>query len=347
MQVRTPSPLCATSRRIRNFVQGVAAATLLSVGATSAHAALTLTQDGIDLGFSLSTFVSGYNFGNYGPLSQAVASNGNIITGSVGDGKVYVFKDVDNQTLGSAVVSTPYTCQTGNCNWALAAAGGKVYGAQLFGGQYMQFATDGSFTPVASLANSNINAWLGMWTNPVNQHVIASTNQGLVDFDPAAGTFRVVNSGLFPDGVSVTPDGKSVYVENGGTIQSYDLATGAFIAQYNTGHAPDGTGVIFSGSLAGKVVVNNNDGTVGLLDPSKPNGDPKQFVIIANGGSRGDFVSADTNNGTLFLSQVEQVARLSCGAGCVIGAPVPEPGTWAALAIGLTGLIGLRRRRQG
>jgi DNA-binding beta-propeller fold protein YncE len=158
-----------------------------------------------------------------------------------------------------------------------------------------------------------------MWVNPVNGHIIAASNKGLVDIDPLAGTFRVINASVFPDGVSVSPDGTIAYVENGGTVQSYSIATGSLIHTFLTGHSPDGTGVISGARLNGDVVVNDNDGTVGLLDPSKANGDPSQFVIIANGGSRGDFVSPDTTNGTLFVSQNEQVARLSCGSGCSIG----------------------------
>jgi hypothetical protein len=77
-----------------------------------------------------------------------------------------------------------------------------------------------------------------------------------------------------------------------------------------------------------------------LLDPTKANGDPSQFVIIANGGTRGDFVSPDTSNGTLFLSQNEQVARLSCGPGCSIGGPsVPEPSTLVLLVTALAALV--------
>lgn len=313
-----------------------------------ANATLMLTPAGVSDGFTLTTFVSGYN-GQYGPLAQGIAPNHNVITGSALDQKIYVFKDADGQTLTSAVTSVPYTCETGNCNFAMATAGGQVYGAQAFGGIYYHFSSDGSFSPIANLTAANLRGYLGMWGNPVNGHLIAASNQGLVDIDPVAGSFRVINAGVFPDGVTVSPDGHTAFVEVGGTIQSYSIATGTLLNTFLTGHSPDGTGVISGGNFDGDVVVNDNDGTVGLLDPTKPNGDPSQFVLIATGGTRGDFVSADTNNGTLFLSQNEQVARLSCGPDCSIGGPppttTPEPATFMLLGAGFAALALIRRRK--
>ncbi len=214
---------------------------------------------------------------------------------------------------------------------------------QAFGGHYLHFANDGSSSAIGG-AVAGLTSFLGMWADPVNGHVISASNSGLVDIDPLAGTFRVINATLFPDGVSVSPDGTTAYVENGGTIQSYSIATGALIQTYFTGHSPDGTGVITGGIFNGDVVVNNNDGTVGLLDPIT-----SVYTLIATGGTRGDFVSPDLNNGTLFLSQNEQVARLTCGADCSFVPPppgIPEPGTLVLLGLGIAGLAFSRRNKQ-
>lgn len=278
----------------------------------------------------------------------ASLANGNIVTGSSGDQKIYVFADTDGQTLGTALASSPYGCQTSNCNYAMASSAGVVYGAQLFGGIYEKIAADGSRAPMTG-AVAGLRGYLGMWTNPANGHLVAASNVGLVEIDPISGSFRVINGSLFPDGVSVSADGLTAYVENGGTVQAYSIATGALLHTYSTGHGPDGTGVIYGGLFNGQIVVNNNDGTVGLLDPVT-----EMLSIIASGGTRGDFVSPDYSNGTLFLSQFEQVARLSCGVGCSIGGPGPsvaEPGSLALAGIALMAVFGLpgaiRRRTPG
>jgi hypothetical protein len=313
-----------------------------------ADATLVLTQAGTDLGFSLTTFVSGYS-AQYGPLSQGVLSNGNIITGSLLNSRIYVFSDVNNQTLSNALISVPYSCETGNCNFSMTTAAGQVYGAQAFGGVFYKFGNDGSLVEIPNLKAQGLRGYLGMWANSTNGHLIASSNFGLVDIDPIAGSYRVINANLFPDGVSVSPDGTVAYLAIGAGVQSYSVATGALISTFAMGGGPDGTGVISGGALDGRVVVNLNNGTVILLDATKAVGDPTRQVVIATGGTRGDFVSPDTSNGTLFLSQNEQVARLSCGAGCSIGSTPPPPsGVPEPSAIFLVGAgivtLGLKRR---
>jgi hypothetical protein len=317
------------------------------VFASPAHATLALTPTGTTDGFTLTPFVSGYNFGgNYGPLSQGILPDGNVITGSVGDGKIYIFPNANGQTLGSAISATSYTFQTGNPNWAFATAGGNVYGAQLFGGAYESFSNTGSFTAITGQVQ-NYADYLGMWGDPANGHIIAASYSGLIDINPVNGNVRVINANLFPDGVSVSLDGTTAYVEVGGNIDAVSLATGDILATYSgNGHSPDGTGVIDGGLFNGFIVVNNNDGTVGLIDPSVGT-----ESIIASGGSRGDFTSPNTATGDLFLSQYELVDTLGCGPGCSIGSVtpgVPEASTWAMILLGFAGLgyAGHRRARK-
>jgi hypothetical protein len=312
-----------------------------------AHASLVLTATGVSDGFTLTTFVSGYD-AQYGPLAQGIAPNGNVITGSLINTtgapgpSIMVFKDIDGQKLTGALLSPAYTCTTGNCNFAMTTAGGQVYGAQAQGGVYEHFNSDGTFSPIANLEADGLRDNLGMWGDPVNGHIITTSNDGLVDINPVAGTFRVINAFVNGDGVSVSPDGSTAYVEVGGDVNAYDISTGALLKSYAAGAAPDGTGVISGGKFNGDVVVNGNFGTVGLLDPTT-----SAFVIIADGGSRGDFVSPDSNNGTLFLSQNEEVARLSCGEGCsFVPPPVPEPATFALFGTALVSLIAIRRCRK-
>src|SRR5437870_5372589 len=154
----------------------VCAALVLLVIVLPAHAALTLTPAGVSDGFALTTFVSGFN-AQYGPLAQGIAPNGNVITGSLLGAKIFVFNDVDGQTLASAVSSISYAAQTGNANFAMTTAGGQVYGAQLQGNAiYEKFANDGTFSPIPNLVAAGLFNNLGMWGNPVNGHIIAASN---------------------------------------------------------------------------------------------------------------------------------------------------------------------------
>jgi hypothetical protein len=116
-----------------------------------------------------------------------------------------------------------------------------------------------------------------------------------------------------------------VYSEQGNAIIGYDIASGTPVFSSSPAgfNSADGTGVISStNNLNGDIIVNNNNGEVDLLDPVT-----KAVTIIATGGSRGDYASPDTNNGTLFLDFADVVGRLSCGADCSIGGGPPPPST--------------------
>jgi hypothetical protein len=261
-----------------------------------------LTPDGIADGFGLSTFAT-TNPGDAGccngPFGIGVNSAGNVLVGT-GAGPLYVFKDVDGQTPATALFT-----QIGNTSThAFTSSGGTVYGA--VGGDYVSFNLDGT------VANPNVfpklagDAFLGMWTNPVNGHIVANSAIGLVDINPATGDFFVI-TGSTGDGVSVSPDGKTAYSEQG-SINGYAIAPGgAQVFSAGGFSSPDGTGVISGGTFNGDIIVNDNFGNISLLDPII-----KLSTEIATGGTRGDYTQVDTNNGSLLLDYSDIVARLTC-----------------------------------
>lgn len=276
-----------------------------------------------------------------GPFGVAVANNGNVIVSDNGTSLRYAFHDVDGQTPASALHTSPSTSGV----IAYATAGGQAYGAE--NGHFVQFNNDGTVNHV--LTGVTTSPDLGMWGNPVNGHILASSGAGLIDIDPLAngglGSFRVVTASGNGDGVSVSPDGLTVYSEQG-NINGYSIATGAMTFSAGGFNSPDGTGVITStNSLNGQIIVANNNGELDLLDPVT-----KHFVAIATGGTRLDYTSPDPTNGTVFIDSSDIVYRLSCGPDCGLGssAPpgVPEPSTESLAALSLVGVLVLRRFRR-
>ena len=319
---------------------------IVALGVSGAQASsLQLTAAGVADKFVLTTFAT-TNPGNtgYGTFGIAIGSDGNVITSNFPDDTRYVFKDMDGQTISSALHAvTP----SGSSSAAFATAGGQAYGA--VNGQFTEFNNDGSVNHV--LTGVTASPDLGMWGNPVGGHIIATSSAGLIDIDPTAnggaGSFRVISSSGNGDGVSVSPDGKIAYVEQG-SINGYDIASGKLV--YSSGslfNSPDGTGVISStNALNGQIIVNNNSGEIDLLNPAT-----NTSVAIATNGTRGDYVSPDTNNGTLLLDYSDTIERLSCGPNCSIGGPptptAPEPATFALLGLPLLALgANVFRRRK-
>jgi hypothetical protein len=328
----------------------VAALAMLFVATPIGRAGtLMLTPAGIADGFTLTTFATlnpgAQNTFNEGPFGVAVASNGNVIVSNEPNATRYAFLDVDGQTAATAVNSLPSSSGV----IAYASAGGQAYGGDGLG-HFVQFNPNGTINHILTSVTASPD--LGMWGNPVNGHILASSSSGLIDIDPLAnlgnGSFRVVNAGGNGDGVSVSPDGTIVYSEQGNII-GYNIVTG--LPVFNSGSlssaglgSADGTGVISSTNpLNGNIIINFNGGGVALLDPNT-----HALTIIANGGSRGDYVSPDTSNGSLFLDYSEAVYRLSCGPDCSIGGPppgTPEPATVALFGGSAFSIYLIRRRR--
>ena len=149
---------------------------------------------------------------------------------------------------------------------------------------------------------------------------------GVYQIDPSNGyAITAIGNPRFVDGVSVSPDGTKAYAEFNGYIKAYSITTptpNSPIATYSSdiAHSPDGSGVISGGALNGQIVVSNNDGSIGLINPTNDT-----YTEIANGIGRGDIVGSDANNGTLLISGIPSVIRLGL-TGAQIGAvDAPEP----------------------
>ena len=293
-------------------------AIMLIANGTAYASGLTLTAAGIADSFTLSTYATGAGGSNYSFLAAAPLENPNVGTLAVIDyshSLLRSYADVNGQTYGSALNSVSFTNAIN-----IADAGGRTYATQLSGGLFAVSNALG-LTPVT--VTGGFSPLYGFAGNGVTGHLEAfgtgSAGSGIYDINPLTGANTLIVAGSGFDGVSVSSDGTTVYVENNGnTILGYNIATHALLFSHSSTHSPDGTGVISGGAFNGYLISNNNDGTVSLIDPTGATD-----TIIASGGTRGDFASPDANDSSLLLSEYDFSYRLGA-PGAHSPAPYPN-----------------------
>jgi hypothetical protein len=333
------------SRSIKLVIAVFQVGAIMLVANGVAHADLVLTVAGVADGFTLSKYATGV--GGYSFLAAAPLENPNVGTLAVIDnahGLLRSYADVNGQTYGSDLNSISFSNAIN-----IADAGGVTYATRLgvSGGIYAvsnslgltPVTVTGGFTPLYGFAGNGV-------TGHLEADGTGSAGSGIYDINPLTGanTLIAAAGGNFFDGVSVSPDGTIVYAEsNANSILGYNIATHAQVFSHSSTHSPDGTGVISGGTFNGYIIANNNDGTVGLIDPTGAT-----ETIIASGGTRGDFTSPDANDGSLLLSEEDFSYRLGAPGGSFTPPAVPEPSSITMLA-GVIGVLGCgwwRRRKQ-
>lgn len=328
-----------------SFSLAIAAVALLGVSVSTPSQAfpLTLTPAGIADGFTLNSVISGLNGNNPGccfVLGSAVNSAGQIVLNDASTGVNYLINNANNQV---GVAATLSSVANPGFPTAIVNAGGTLYAS---GGALRRLTNSGATDPTFNSNGITVSA--GMWTNTVNQHIIAvgsfGGGSGLLDIDVSGAlpTARLINNAS-SDGVTVSPDGTIVYTNNA----AYRISDGGLVASYSVAGA-DGMGVIQSNNaLNGNLIISTAfNGTLVMLEP----GNNFLQTVIASGGGYGDFTSPDFTTGTLLISSGDSLLRLGCGVGCGVGAPpvdpgVPEPQSLLLVMAGLMGFFWSRRRR--
>jgi DNA-binding beta-propeller fold protein YncE len=296
-----------------------------------ARADLMITPAGQARGLRLTTFAYGFpTSGDAGPLGVAFNRDGSV-TVSDGPGNVRRFAtDADGQDARNAAVGHYYG--TGNAH-DLAQHGATIYMTQFPNNDIVQINPDGTIAKAIATA---LAGPLGLAVNPANGHLlVAEQTQGRVsDIDPATGARRFFASAPGPDGVSISPDGTILYVAAAGSghVLGFNVDTGAQV--FDSGPIPggiDGTAA-GAGLFGNDLFVNLNNGT--LIDINLTT---RLRTVIADGGSRGDYVTVDPTNDTLMITQTDRIMRLN---GATFA--VPEPSSLALLVLGSVVLLGWR-----
>jgi len=336
--MKTTGPFLSVVRQV--LATAIAASAVLV--SSSASAGMVVTAAGLAKGFSLSSFATLPSSGAYGAWGSAILSSGNVVVNgynSSGGTVNYVFTDADGQSPGTALFTSAWS--DGGYASSLARLGGTVYGTHFSDDTVRIVNLDGSEGAVVGVRGRG-----GIAADSARGTLLVATLLGIEELNPTTGVYRYVggSGGYSVDGVTVSPDGKTVYGEQFGHIYGWDIASGTLVYDSGGIGSPDGVGLIVSGALAGDLIVNDNGGVVNLIDTTTG-----IITTIASGGSRGDYVGFDSSNGTLFLSQGDGLLRLSLAGGVIGGGgtpTVPEPASLGLVGAALGLAAGVSRRRK-
>lgn len=316
---------------------------LAAIDQSSVSAGIMLTSQGVAAGFGLSTFADGFQarnmgaIGDIGPLGIGFTNSGGILVSDVYGDVRHFASNMDGQSALSVPPSQNYGFFSA---LGMANDGSSIYLATHVGNQVVQINGDGTFNRTVV---SGINIARDIVVNSSNGHLFVSSQVGIWDVDPISNTKSLVLGGS-TDGLSI--DGNTLYAARGfngtnfNSIQGFDIGSWSSVFDSGVIFGVDGLAV-GSGSLAGKIYGNTNNGQLWEVSLSNP----ALKTLIADGGSRGDLIRVDPNSNSLLFVQSDSVMRLTAPIDGGFGSnTVPEPSSIAIL--GLMGLITFLRGRK-
>jgi hypothetical protein len=267
---------------------------------------LTVTAAGRAAGFSLTTFATGFPVvSNIGPLGMVFpASGGVLVSDSSGNVRRFL-SDTDGQNAATVPPVSGASSGAGTTS-GLARVGANLYLMMSGLNHIAQINDDGTLRNVMAKGT----APLGVAVNPVNGHLfVSSFNSKIYDVNPVTGSASVFLN-VSADGLAFDPTSGILYAAARGNtrVEGFNVTTKALV--YDSGTIPGGPDGIAlgTGPVAGNLFVNTNGGTVVEVKLATA-----AQTVIASGGSRGDFVTVDQNNGTLLLTQSDRIMRLIPG----------------------------------
>lgn len=321
-----------------------AACVLTTFQALPAQAAMTLTATAQSQGYTLTTFASGMPSTGFccGPLGIEFPTSGGVLVASF-TGPIYFFPtDTDNQTPANAIIGTTYPS---NQPVDLTRSGGQILLANQGANRIDRLSDTGVFQSTLSTSQT-LFAPTGLAVNPITGHLYVSAlggTQGIYEVDPVTGTTSLLRIGQF-DGMTVSQDGRHLYAADFNAVQRFSTGVNGAPAfgleqTYHLSDSVDGT-ALGTGDLLGTFFANTNSGNLYQVDITTGIG-----TLIASGGSRGDFVQVDPNDGTLLITQTDSILRLRAPDGGGFETDVPEPASLLLFGSALAMLGASRRRR--
>jgi uncharacterized protein (TIGR03437 family) len=276
---------------------------------------LKLTSQGIAAGFRLTMFIDRFDpISTIGPIGIEFPNAGGVLVSEFSGDVRHFPNRADGQHADTAPVRSQY-----NYGGGMAKSGGRIYLADLQG--LIRLKDDGTHDQV--VFRDGFEDGVGLVTNPLNGHLFLSIRPSggthrLVDIDPVTKAVTTFKSGVSVDGLSFTPDGKTLYAAEINTGRIIGFRTSDSAQVFDSGPiagGPDGA-LVGGGKLAGLLFVNCNDGRVVQVDLAT-----KVQTVIATGGSRGDLIAVDPFDGSLLLTQSDSIVRLGPADGSTFAPP--------------------------